>query len=84
MAYFRVIFTILCAICIALAIPAGMLFSWEGIAYCVFGAFLFFVLMLFCKQSQELKEYRAQEQDQDQAQNPASADNSADINQDKK
>ena len=62
MVYLRIIFTILSAIGIALAIPGGILFGWEGIGYCVFGAILFFVLMLFCRQSQELKEFREKTQ----------------------
>ena len=60
MVYLRIIFTILCAVGIALLIPAGMLFGWEGVGYCFFAALLFFALMLFCKQSQQLKDFHAQ------------------------
>ena len=60
MVYLRVIFTILCAICIAALIPLGMAFGWQGVGYCFFGALLFFVLMIFCKQSQEIKALREQ------------------------
>ena len=60
MVYLRVIFTILCAICIAGLIPLGMAFGWQGVGYCFFGALLFFVLMIFCKQSQEIKQLREQ------------------------
>ena len=58
MGYLRIIFTILSAICIAGLIPLGMFFGWQGVAYCFFGALLFFALMLFCKQSQALKSLR--------------------------
>jgi hypothetical protein len=58
MGYLRIIFTILSAICIAGLIPLGMFFGWQGVGYCFFGALLFFVLMLFCKQSQTLKSLR--------------------------
>ena len=55
----RVLFTILSALCVAALFPLGMIFSWEPAGYCLIGAFLFFGLMLLCKQSQEAKEEKA-------------------------
>ena len=56
MKHLRIIFTILCAICIAALFPLGMILGWGPAGYCLLGAFLFFGLMLLCKQSQEAKE----------------------------
>ena len=55
MLYLRVIFTILSAVCIAALIPLGALFGWAWVGYCFLGALLFFVFMLLCKQSQDIK-----------------------------
>lgn len=54
--HLRIIFTILCAICIAALFPLGMIFGWGPAGICLVCAFLFFGLMLLCKQSQEMKE----------------------------
>lgn len=50
---FRILFTILAALCVAAALPVGALygFVWAGIF--AFSAFLFYGLMLICKQNQE-------------------------------
>ena len=56
--YLRIIFTILCAVCIAALIPLGMFLGWAGVGYCFFGAVAYFVLMLLCKQTQELQELK--------------------------
>ena len=55
----RIIFTILCAICIALLVPLGAIFGWGIAGICLVSAFLFFGLMLLCKQSQEMQEEKA-------------------------
>ena len=55
----RIIFTILSALCVAALFPLGMTLGWEPAGYCLLGAFLFFGLMLLCKQSQEAKEAKA-------------------------
>lgn len=52
----RIVFTILSAICLALAIPLGMLFDFVGWIATLLGAGIFFLLMLLCKQSQEFAE----------------------------
>lgn len=57
----RIFFTILSAICIAAILPVGSFFSWYGAMGCALAAGAFFVLMLLCKQSQELRELQKQE-----------------------
>ena len=52
----RIIFTVVCAIFLALILPAGILFDFLGIGVCFFGALLSFGLMLVFKQEQERKE----------------------------
>ena len=52
----RVFFTILSAVCIAAVIPFGAFFGWLWAGMTALFAFLFFVLMLLCKQSQEFGE----------------------------
>ena len=49
----RIIFTAICAVCIALLFPLGMIFGWIAAGICLFSAFLSFGLMLLCKQSQK-------------------------------
>ena len=63
--YLRIIFTILCAVCIAALIPLGMFWGWAGVGYCIFGAVAFFVLMLLCKQTQELQELKEKNENDD-------------------
>lgn len=55
MLYLRIIFTILSAFCVAALIPLGALLGWAWVGYCFLGAALFFVLMLLCKQNQDIK-----------------------------
>ena len=59
MAIFRIIFTILSVLCVGALIPLGI-FAWQYAVICGLGAFLFFVLMLLCKQAQEQREERNQ------------------------
>ena len=54
----RIIFTILAAIALALALPAGAIWSWPGILSCGAVALFFFVAMLFCKSAQENAEQK--------------------------
>jgi hypothetical protein len=54
MVYLRIIFTILSALCVAAIVPLGAALGWAWVGYSFFGALLFFALMIFCKQSQEL------------------------------
>ena len=49
----RIIFTILSAICIAIAIPVAAFADFTGLIVCVFLALLFFWLMLLCKERQK-------------------------------
>ena len=57
----RIVFTILSAICLAVAIPLGIAFDFPGILCAAIGAGIFFLLMLICKQSQEAAERKQQE-----------------------
>lgn len=69
MSVFRIVFTILSALCLGALIPLGI-FAWQYAVICGLGAFLFFVLMLLCKQAQEQRELQKQnEQDQQNQQN---------------
>lgn len=52
----RIVFTILCAICVAFVIPVGALWDWIAAIGIAVVALLFFGLMLLCKQIQEAKE----------------------------
>lgn len=54
MLYLRIIFTILSALCLAAIVPLGILLDLKWVGYCLVGAALFFVLMMLCKQKQEL------------------------------
>lgn len=49
----RIIFTVISAIFVASVIPVGAMYSWLAAGVCAVGAFLFFGLMLLCKQKQE-------------------------------
>lgn len=59
----RIVFTVISAIFIALVIPVGALHSWTAAILCAMGAFLFFGLMLLCKQKQEEDDRRARHDD---------------------
>jgi hypothetical protein len=48
----RIIFTILSAICIAGVLPLGALLSWTWAGIAALSAFLFYMLMLWCKNNQ--------------------------------
>ena len=56
----RIVFTVLAALCLAVALPIGTFFGlgWAGL--CGFSALLFFGLMLLCKQSQEFQAQKQQ------------------------
>ncbi len=54
----RIIFTILCALCLLAIAPLGMLFGLEAFLVCGVAAGFFFLLMLLCKQRQEIQEER--------------------------
>lgn len=56
MKHLRILFTAVCAVCIALLFPLGMIWGWLPAGICLLGAFLSFGLMLLCKQSQEARE----------------------------
>lgn len=81
MLYLRVIFTILSAVCIAALIPLGALFGWAWAGYCFLGALLFFVFMLLCKQSQDIKALKTDKQEQSPAatQEPSKQDSKQDV-----
>ena len=46
----RILFTVLAALCVAALIPVGTIVSWTAAIFCALGGFLFFGLMLICKQ----------------------------------
>ena len=70
MSVFRIVFTILSALCLGALIPLGI-FAWQYAVICGLGAFLFFVLMLLCKQEQEQRELQKQnEQNNNEDNNP--------------
>ena len=52
----RILFTILSAICLAALFPVGTFFGWGWAGACGLVAFLFFGVMLLCKQSQQMQE----------------------------
>ena len=54
--HLRIFFTILSALCAAIALPAGTFFGFIGAILFALGAFAFFLIMLFFKQKQELQE----------------------------
>ncbi len=49
----RIVFTAVCAVCIALLFPLGMIYGWIAAGICLLSAFLSFGLMLLCKQNQK-------------------------------
>ena len=51
----RIIFTIICALCLAAAIPLGMFFDYIGVICALAGAAVFFGLMYLCKYLQDRK-----------------------------
>ena len=51
----RVVFTILSALCLGALLPV-FAFGWQYSVLCGAAAFLFFILMLICKQAQERAE----------------------------
>ena len=59
----RIIFTVITALFVAAVIPLGALYSWAWAGLCVIGGFLFFGLMLLCKQKQEENDKRARHND---------------------
>lgn len=59
----RIAFTFVSAVFIAAVIPLGALYSWTYAGICAVGAFLFYGLMLLCKQKQEENDKRARYDD---------------------
>ena len=62
----RIIFTVISAIFVASVIPVGAMYSWLAAGVCAVGAFLFFGLMLLCKQKQEEDEAARKNEDLDE------------------
>ncbi len=54
----RIVFTILCAVCLAAILPAGALGDLPWVIGILLAAAIFFTAMLFCKNKQEQKEYK--------------------------
>lgn len=63
MKFLRIVFTIISAVFAALVFLLGALLSWSWAILCMLGAFLFFGLMMLCKQKQEENEKRARRDD---------------------
>ena len=59
----RILFTLLSALCVAAIVPLGALLGWGYAAWGLLGAFLFFGLMLLCKQSQESQEEKEKKEE---------------------
>lgn len=62
----RIIFTVISAIFVTSVIPVGAIYSWLAAGVCAVGAFLFFGLMLLCKQKQEEIEAAQQNKETDE------------------
>ena len=52
----RLVFTVLSAICIAAVLPIGAFLDLTWALITAAGAFIFFLLMMLCKQEQEKRE----------------------------
>ena len=63
--YLQVIFTIISALFLAVAIPVGALLNWAWALACGFCALLFFGLMLLCKQTLAMKQPKKDENDEE-------------------
>lgn len=62
----RILFTVLSALCLGALIPVAIL-GWQYAVMCGLGAFLFFILMLLCKQAQEQREAEQRKQQNEDA-----------------
>ncbi|MBQ9118105.1 MAG: hypothetical protein IJY11_02770 [Clostridia bacterium] len=51
MKYLQITCTIISALFVAALFPCGMIFGWTIASFLLIGAFLFFGLMLLCKQN---------------------------------
>ena len=58
----RVVFTILSAVCLGALVPLFVV-NWHYAVLSGAGAFLFFILMLICKQEQESREAKKAKDD---------------------
>ena len=57
----RILFTILSAICVAGVLPLGAFLGFTWAIALGLSAFLFYLLMLYCKQAQEKNEPKTEE-----------------------
>ena len=64
----RILFTILAVICVGALLPIGTVFGFAWAGVCALFAFLFFGLMILCKQNQEINE-RNDEKEKTDSQN---------------
>ncbi len=60
---FRIIFTIISAVCAAAVLPLGAWLSWLWAGIAILSAFLFYVLMLWCKSHQPAEQEETQQTD---------------------
>ena len=58
----RIIFTIIATAFLVVFFPVGYMFGFGWAAIAGIGAFVFFVAMLLCKQEQELRESKKEEE----------------------
>ena len=68
----RILFTILSAICVAGVLPLGAFLGFTWAIALGLSAFLFYLLMLHCKQSQEKNEPKTEETVENDADNEQS------------
>lgn len=60
----RILFTIIAALFVAAVLPVGAVLSWAWAGACGLLAFLFYGLMLLCKQKQEEAEEQSEKSEQ--------------------
>ena len=77
--FLRIFFTILSAICIAAVIPVGSHANLTWAIVCALGAFMFYLLMLVCKQAQIASEAKKKETEE-VAETPKSDNENPDEN----
>ena len=70
----RILFTVLAARCGAALIPVGAIVSWTAAIFCALGGFLFFGLMLICKQKTDETANSAPQEPQADFFHPATKD----------
>lgn len=78
----RILFTAICAVCIAAFVPVGTIFGWGVAAICAAAAFCSFAFMLVCKQAQNNGEKRQNTKENDFLEQNNQTQNNFDANDD--